>query len=130
MCAPIARPNWIARSTAVRFITGSAPGSARSTGDVCVFGSAPNCVGEPLKILLLVVNCACVSRPITTSHCMFSSLARVGVACCLHIGHRSGVGRLAQMPVGRLLVLVCDVQQLRFGEIVADQLQADRALAV
>ena len=62
-----ARPNSMARSTAPLFITGSVPGSARSTGDACVFGSAPNAVGERLKILLSVESCACVSKPMTTS---------------------------------------------------------------
>ena len=52
-------------------MTGKAPGKARSTGDVCVLGSAPNWVGEPLKIFVWVVNCVCVSRPITTSHCIY-----------------------------------------------------------
>ena len=33
-------------STAVRLITGSAPGNARQTGQVCVFGSAPNAVDD------------------------------------------------------------------------------------
>ena len=65
--APTARPKRIARSTAPRFITGKVPGKARSTGEARVFGAAPNCVLEPLKILLAVDSCACVSRPMTTS---------------------------------------------------------------
>src|SRR6195952_2342270 len=67
---PIANPRRIARSTAPRFITGNEPGNARSTGQACVFGSAQNCVAAPEKILETVDNCACVSRPITTSHCV------------------------------------------------------------
>jgi hypothetical protein len=43
------------------------PGSARSTGEACVLGSAPKSVGERLKILLRVDSCACVSKPMTTS---------------------------------------------------------------
>ncbi len=70
MVAPIARPNWMARCTAPRFRTGSVPGSARSSTFACEFGSAPNAVDEPEKILLAVVSWACVSSPITTSHCM------------------------------------------------------------
>ena len=31
------------------------------------------------------------------------------------------------MPVGRLLVLMRDVEQLRFSKVIADDLQADRA---
>jgi hypothetical protein len=65
--APTARPKRIARSTAPWFITGSVPGSARSTGDAWVFGSAPKAVDEPLKILLKVDSWAWVSRPMTTS---------------------------------------------------------------
>ena len=57
----------MARSTAPRFITGSVPGSARSTGEACVFGAAPNWVLEPLKIFERVDSWACVSRPMTTS---------------------------------------------------------------
>jgi len=54
-------------ATASRFITGSVPGSARSTAQAWVFGSAPNAVGARLKILLFVASCAWVSKPITTS---------------------------------------------------------------
>src|SRR4051812_34194155 len=117
MVAPIARPNWIARSTAPRFITGSTPGSARSTGLAWVLGSAPKRIDEPLKILDWVVSCVCVSRPMTTSHCIRN------LAVLL-------VGRLAQVPVGGALVAVRNVEQLRLAEIIADQLQADRTLAI
>ncbi len=34
------------------------------------------------------------------------------------------------MPIGCLLILVCDIQQFRFIEIIADDLQADRTLCV
>ena len=37
--------------------------------------------------------------------------------------------RHARVPVGRLLEAMRDVQQLRFGEVVADELQADRQSA-
>jgi hypothetical protein len=46
--------------------TGSTPGSARSTTLAWVFGSAPNAVDAPEKILLTVDNWACVSSPMTT----------------------------------------------------------------
>ncbi|MNW22079.1 hypothetical protein D3C71_2233650 [compost metagenome] len=52
------------------FSTGSTPGSARSTGEACVLASAPNAVEVPEKIFEAVESCVCVSRPITTSHCM------------------------------------------------------------
>jgi len=48
-------------------MAGSAPGSARSTGLVCVLGSAPNAVLARLKIFDCVASWACVSKPITTS---------------------------------------------------------------
>jgi hypothetical protein len=39
-----ARPILIVDSIAVALTTGSAPGSAKQTGHVCVFGSPPNTV--------------------------------------------------------------------------------------
>jgi hypothetical protein len=60
-------PLVIARSTAPRFITGSEPGSARSTAQACVFGSAPKRVEAPEKIFDWVESWAWVSKPITTS---------------------------------------------------------------
>ena len=67
MCEPTARPKRMARSTAARFITGSVPGSAMSTAQAWVLGSAPKAVLARLKILLWVDSWACVSKPITTS---------------------------------------------------------------
>ena len=40
----------MAKSTAERFSTGSAPGKPRHTGHTCVFGGAPNAVLQPQKI--------------------------------------------------------------------------------
>ncbi|MCY1214382.1 hypothetical protein D9M72_261950 [compost metagenome] len=57
----------MARSTAPLFITGSVPGSARSTAQACVLGSAPKAVEARLKILLAVDSWACVSKPMMTS---------------------------------------------------------------
>ena len=57
----------MARSTAPLFITGSVPGSARSTGLAWVLGSAPKAVGARLKIFDWVDSWVCVSKPITTS---------------------------------------------------------------
>jgi len=72
-------------------------------------------VDAPLKILDWVESCACVSRPMTTSHCM---LILLNARSCI-------VGR-AQVPVRHLLELVRDAQQTRLVEIIAGQLQADR----
>jgi hypothetical protein len=57
----------MARSTAPLFITGSVPGSAKSTAQAWVLGSAPKAVGARLKILLAVESWAWVSKPMTTS---------------------------------------------------------------
>ena len=83
----------IARSTAPLFITGSTPGSARSTGLAWVFGSAPNWIEPPLKIFDLVVSCAWFSRPMTTSHCMVFSR-------CIRYDVQTPSGG-ALVPVGR-----------------------------
>ena len=53
---------------AAAFTTGSAPGRPRQTGQVCVFGSAPNVVSQPQNILLAVPSSTCVSRPMTGSN--------------------------------------------------------------
>ena len=57
----------MARCTAPRFITGNVPGSARSTAQAWVLGSAPKAVAARLNILLWVDSWAWVSKPITTS---------------------------------------------------------------
>ena len=62
-----ARPMRIAYSIAVRLVTGSDPGRPRHTGHTWLFGSAPNVVGQPQNILVLVPSSTCVSRPITGS---------------------------------------------------------------
>jgi hypothetical protein len=41
---------------AVAFTTGSAPGSAKQTGHVCVFGSAPKVVLQEQNIFDLVLS--------------------------------------------------------------------------
>src|SRR5258708_13825819 len=74
MVPPTARPKRIACSTAPRFSTGSTPGSAMSTAEAWVFGSAPNAVAAAEKILLRVRSCACVSMPTTTSQATLSGL--------------------------------------------------------
>ena len=67
MVEPTDKPNAMARSTAPWFITGRVPGKAMSTGQACVLGSAPNCVGAPEKIFDCVDSWTWVSMPMTTS---------------------------------------------------------------
>ena len=62
-----ARPIRIVDSIACSFATGSAPGRPRQTGQVCVFGSAPNTVEQPQNIFDAVPSSTCVSSPITGS---------------------------------------------------------------
>ena len=50
-------------SIAVRFVTGSDPGSPRQTGHTWLLGSAPNVVEQPQNILVAVPSSMCVSRP-------------------------------------------------------------------
>ena len=52
-----------ASSNARRFITGSVPGMPMQTGQVCVFGGAPNRVLHPQNSLLSVASCTWTSRP-------------------------------------------------------------------
>src|SRR5688572_27021377 len=56
-----------ASSTARSFRTGIAPGSPRQTGQMLVFGGAPNVVLQPQKILLAVSSWQWISRPMTGS---------------------------------------------------------------
>src|SRR5262249_27371797 len=90
----------------------STPGSARSITLACVLGAPPNAVAEPEKILLAVESCACVSRPITTSHVMLCP--------------RSEARWNAPMPIRRALISVRHAQHPGFLEIVGHQLQANR----
>src|SRR5215470_18618660 len=124
MVPPTARPNRTARSTAPRLSTGNTPGSAMSIADACVLGAAPNAVGAPEKIFDAVESCACASRPMTTSQVIsrLSERQRASSFC-----ERGG----SSMPVGGLLVSMCDVEQRRFGERVALELETDRqAIAI
>src|SRR5512142_1928393 len=58
----------VANSTALRFITGSAPGIPRHTGHTFVFGGLPNCVEQPQKIFVFVSSWTWTSSPITGSY--------------------------------------------------------------
>ncbi len=64
---PIASPMRTADSIAVRFTTGSAPGSARHTGHTCVLGAAPKSVAHPQNIFETVFSSTCTSSPSTGS---------------------------------------------------------------
>src|SRR5258705_13663803 len=68
MVQPTAIPARIAKSTAARLSTGSAPGRPMQTGQICVFGAAPNAVLQPQKIFDAVSSCAWTSRPMTASN--------------------------------------------------------------
>src|SRR5258708_25281772 len=60
------------------FTTGSERGRPRQTGQVCVFGSAPNVVMQPQNILVRVPSSTCVSIPKTGSYfCSASSYVTV-----------------------------------------------------
>ena len=68
----------IVHSTAVRFATGSAPGCARQTGQVCVFSGAPKPVSQRQNIFVRVFRWTWISRPTTPpsrSRVRFSSLS-------------------------------------------------------
>src|ERR1700685_2518002 len=57
-----------AKSTALRFSTGRAPGRPRQTGQTFVFGGAPKRVEQEQKILDTVRSWTCTSSPITGSY--------------------------------------------------------------
>src|SRR5580658_2380550 len=57
-----------AKSTALRFSTGKAPGRPRQTGQTFVFGGAPKRVEHEQKILDTVRSWTCTSSPITGSY--------------------------------------------------------------
>jgi len=58
----------IVSSIARRFGTGSAPGNARHTGHVCVFGPPPKPFRQRQNIFVFVFSWTWISRPITGSH--------------------------------------------------------------
>src|SRR5258706_6716063 len=119
MLPPTASPKRIARSTAPLFSTGNVPGSARSTAETCVLGAAPNAVEAREKIFDAVVNCACVSSPMTSSQS-----AVIGVASAL-IGGSKAFWHPC-VPIRHLLERIRHRQHARLVEIVAHDLQPDR----
>src|SRR3954447_3202260 len=68
MSQPSARPSLSVHSTAAAFGVGSAPGNARHTGHVCVFGSVAKVFGQRQNIFVCVLSCTWISRPTTGSH--------------------------------------------------------------
>src|SRR5690606_37320384 len=102
--------------------TGKVPGSARSNTLACVLGSAPNVVEEPENSLDLVASCTCTSSPMTVSHAMVISPVPVLLLAWARAG---GAG----VPIRRLLEAMCQIQQLPFGEVATDDLQAYRQTA-
>ena len=71
MVAFQAKPNLMRLSITARFVTGKAPGMAKSTTEVWVLASAPNAVDAPLKIFDCVFIWTWISSPITVSQVMF-----------------------------------------------------------
>src|SRR4051812_42315823 len=63
-------------SIAARFGTGSAPGSARQTGQVFEFGGAAYSTGQRQNIFVRVFRCTWISSPITGSHSAIERLLR------------------------------------------------------
>src|SRR5271165_31444 len=62
-----------ANSTACLLSTGSAPGSPRQTGQMFVFGGAPNFAEQPQNAFVLVSSCTWTSSPITGSYLVIIS---------------------------------------------------------
>src|SRR5262249_13314649 len=77
---PSARPSLIVHSTALRFATGRAPGCARQTGQVRVFGSAKYASSQRQNIFVRVFRGTWISRPTTASHSTTEQL--LGLAQC------------------------------------------------
>src|SRR5580700_5268361 len=57
-----------AKSTALRFSTGKAPGRPRQTGQTLVLGGSPKRVEQEQKIFVTVKSWTCTSKPITGSY--------------------------------------------------------------
>src|SRR5579872_3376035 len=61
----------------MRFGTGSAPGCARQTGHVCVFGSAKYASSQRQNIFVRVFRCTWISSPTTVSQSATEQLPRL-----------------------------------------------------
>src|SRR5919198_3343621 len=77
MSQPSARPSLSVHSTAVSFGVGSAPGNARQTGHVCMFGLVPNPFSQRQNIFVRVFSWTWISRPTTGSHSAIEELLRL-----------------------------------------------------
>src|SRR5438034_1596938 len=75
---PSASPSLIVHSTALRFATGNAPGCARQTGQVRVFGSAKYSSSQRQNIFVRVFRWTWISSPTTVSHSVTKQLLRLG----------------------------------------------------
>src|SRR5208283_2355922 len=84
----------VANSTAFSFRTGNAPGSPRQTGQMLVFGSAPNRLAQPQNALVAVSSCTCTSRPITGSY--FAKTSGEIAAAGITGFYREACGRCAR----------------------------------
>src|SRR3954469_3280032 len=89
MSQPSARPSLTVHSTALRFATGSAPGCARHTGHVRVFGSAKYSSSQRQNIFVRVLRWTWISRPTTASHSALTQqllgLAQSALDIALHL---------------------------------------------
>src|SRR5262249_13924652 len=74
---PSASPSLSVHSTAVSLGVGSAPGKARHTGQVCVFGSPAKPFGQRQNIFVLVFSWTWISSPMTGSQSAIEQLLRL-----------------------------------------------------
>src|SRR5689334_21792015 len=65
-------------------MTGSVPGNPIHTGQVCVFGSAPNLVLQLQNSLLAVLNCTCTSRPMMVVYEGISNQTQIRSRLAIH----------------------------------------------
>src|SRR5919201_2763745 len=107
MSQPSASPSLIVHSTAVSFGTGSAPGKARHTGHVRVFGASPQTFSQLQNIFVRVFSWTWISRPMTASHSATEPLRDV-------------------VEGERALERVPDAEERVLRELRPDQLEPDR----
>src|SRR5438094_8093188 len=77
MSQPRARPGLTVHSIARSFGTGSAPGCARQTGHVRVFGSPPKTFSQRQNIFVRVFSWTWISSPMTGSQSPIEQLLRL-----------------------------------------------------
>src|SRR5438270_5891242 len=136
MSQPSMRPVSTVMRSASWFITGNAPGKPRQTGQVCVFGSAPNSTGEAQNIFERVLSWTCTSRPMVARYFMrFRIFVEVLKRCCLCHVERSetslAVGlRQLELQKGSEILRFTQNYRGRFQRFNASTLQRFNALAV